>query len=234
VSTALSVVRRAREYVKAACAKCGVYKCRSPDSKSKYPLLCPHESCAEIREQTVKHWVEPANRAVFEASDHVLREGYAKWPRVKEVIEYSKKMAYKKLGIAFCVALRDEAKTLHNMLETNGFEVTSICCMAGGPARTEVGFDSPMGLPRTVCNPLMQAEVLNQSETELNIMLGLCVGHDVLFIKHSRAGVTPLVVKDRVLHHNPVAALSPTNLLKELPASKHASYIRKAVRFLIR
>ncbi len=70
-----------------------------------------------------------------------------------------------------------------------------------------MGFEKTIGLGKTVCNPLMQAEVLNENGTELNIMAGLCVGHDVLFIKHSKAGVTPLVVKDRVLNHNPAAAL---------------------------
>jgi uncharacterized metal-binding protein len=38
-------------------------------------------------------------------------------------------------------------------------------------------------------------------------MLGLCVGDDVLFIRHSKAPVTVLAVKDRVLAHNPLGAL---------------------------
>ncbi len=152
-------------------------------------------------------WGRPESRMIFEASDEVLAEGYGKWSRVKEVIEYSKRMRFHKLGLAFCVALRHEAKALQNILEANGFEVVSISCMAGAPSRDEVGFGKTIGLGKTVCNPLMQAEVLNENGTELNIMAGLCVGHDVLFIKHSKAGVTPLVVKDRAHHHNPVAAL---------------------------
>jgi uncharacterized metal-binding protein len=191
-----------------ACAKCGLYQCKSPDSASRFPSSCPHESYAEEREMTVEEgWSRPESRAVFEASDKVLAEGYEKWCRVKEVIEYSKRMRYRKLGLAFCVALRSEAKTLQNMLEASGFDVISISCMAGSPNRNEVGFDRISGLGKTVCNPLMQAEVLNENGTELNIMAGLCVGHDVLFITHSKAGVTPLVVKDRVLNHNPAAAL---------------------------
>ena len=191
-----------------ACAKCGLYKCRSPDSTSKFPCTCPHESYVEKRELTVKEgWTQSESRAVFEASDQVLAEGYGKWSRVKEVIEYSKKMGFRKLGLAFCVSLRTEAKVLQNILEANDFEVVSISCMAGAPSRDEVGFEKTIGLGKTVCNPLMQAEVLNANGTELNIMAGLCVGHDVLFLKHSRAGVTPLIVKDRVHYHNPVAGL---------------------------
>lgn len=38
-------------------------------------------------------------------------------------------------------------------------------------------------------------------------VVGLCVGHDSLFIKFSEAPVTVLIAKDRVLAHNPVGAL---------------------------
>ncbi|RLC63210.1 MAG: hypothetical protein DRI01_05620 [Chloroflexi bacterium] len=38
-------------------------------------------------------------------------------------------------------------------------------------------------------------------------MLGLCIGHDTLFIKYCRVPMTVLAVKDRVTGHNPLAAL---------------------------
>ena len=44
-------------------------------------------------------------------------------------------------------------------------------------------------------------------KTDLNVIIGLCVGHDSLFIKYSKALVTTLITKDRVLGHNPAAAL---------------------------
>ena len=40
-----------------------------------------------------------------------------------------------------------------------------------------------------------------------NIVIGLCVGHDTLFLRHSKVPTTVMIVKDRVLQHNPVAAL---------------------------
>jgi len=58
-----------------------------------------------------------------------------------------------------------------------------------------------------MCNPILQARLLAKQNTELNVVIGLCVGHDSLFIKYSQAPVTYLVVKDRVLAHNPVGAL---------------------------
>jgi uncharacterized metal-binding protein len=48
---------------------------------------------------------------------------------------------------------------------------------------------------------------LNRAGTDFNVIVGLCVGHDSLFIKNSDALVTTLVAKDRVLGHNPAAAL---------------------------
>jgi len=53
--------------------------------------------------------------------------------------------------------------------------------------------------------------VLNDADTDFNVVLGLCVGHDSLFFKYSKAPVTVLVAKDRVLGHNPVAALYTTS-----------------------
>ena len=62
-----------------------------------------------------------------------------------------------------------------------------------------------------MCNPIHQAKRLNAEHTDLNIVMGLCVGHDSLFYKYSDALVTTLVTKDRVLGHNPVAALYTAN-----------------------
>jgi uncharacterized metal-binding protein len=56
-----------------------------------------------------------------------------------------------------------------------------------------------------------QARILNAEGMEMNIIMGLCVGHDMLFSKHSAAPVTTLVVKDRVTGHNPAAVLYGQN-----------------------
>ena len=46
-------------------------------------------------------------------------------------------------------------------------------------------------------NPIYQAEKLNEHDTDFNVVIGLCVGHDSLFINHSKAPCTVLSVKDR-------------------------------------
>jgi uncharacterized metal-binding protein len=58
-----------------------------------------------------------------------------------------------------------------------------------------------------MCNPVLQAMILNDEKTQFNILLGLCVGHDSLFFKYAQAPCTVLAVKDRLLGHNPLAAV---------------------------
>ena len=71
-----------------------------------------------------------------------------------------------------------------------------------------------VGIPKTcentgvnMCNPILQAKMLNAEHTDLNIVMGLCVGHDSMFYKYSKQMVTTLVAKDRVLAHNPCGAI---------------------------
>ena len=133
-------------------------------------------------------------------------------PRVEEVAQFAKKMSYKKLGIAFCSGLRHEAETLTTILENRGFEVVSVCCKAGGVPKERIGITEEQkiagpGRWETMCSPIAQAEILNDEGTEFNIVVGLCVGHDSLFIKYSQAPVTVLIAKDRVFGHNPVMGL---------------------------
>ena len=53
----------------------------------------------------------------------------------------------------------------------------------------------------------MQAKILNQAKIDFNIMLGLCIGHDSLFLKYIEGFTTVFAVKDRVTGHNPMIAL---------------------------
>ena len=87
----------------------------------------------------------------------------------------------------------------------------SVCCKVGSVDKERLGVtDREKVRPGTfepACNPVAQARILNEVGTDLNVVVGLCVGHDILFSRHSKAPVTTLVVKDRVTGHNPVAVL---------------------------
>ncbi len=158
---------------------------------------------------------EPVLLRMARESALVEAEGYCRWTRVEETMEFARRIGVTKLGIAFCVGLKDEARVLSRVFAANGFEVESIACKTGAISKEEIGLEDSQkvrpGAFEAMCNPIAQARVLNAAGTGLNVVFGLCVGHDSLFIKHSEAPVTCLVAKDRVLAHNPVGALSCAN-----------------------
>ncbi len=132
-------------------------------------------------------------------------------PRIQETCEFAHKMGFKRLGIAFCTGLHREALALTKILESQGFEVVSVACKVGRTPKETIGVKDEekirIGGFESMCSPIAQALILNEQKTDFNILVGLCVGHDSLFLKYAEAYSTVLVVKDRVLGHNPVAAL---------------------------
>jgi uncharacterized metal-binding protein len=137
--------------------------------------------------------------------------GYCVEPRVEEIISFAKRIGAQRIGIASCIGLMREARLLAGILEANGLEPLSVCCKVGSIDKRKIGLrDDEQIRPGTyepLCNPVAQARLLDDAGAELNVVVGLCVGHDSLFFQHSRAPVTVLVAKDRVTGHNPAAAL---------------------------
>lgn len=117
--------------------------------------------------------------------------------RVNEIIEYCKEANIKKIGIANCTSFIHEANRLEDILIEQGFTVDKVHCKLG-----KIPFnDLVEGYKGLSCNPAGQATYLAEKNTELNIMMGLCLGHDMIFNSKSKAPVTPLIVKDRKLKH---------------------------------
>jgi uncharacterized metal-binding protein len=139
----------------------------------------------------------------------------ARWTRVEDTVAFAKLMGYNKIGMATCIGLLDETNCLAAILQAQGFKPVSVCCKSGSIDKLELGLKEEEKVrPDTfepACNPVAQARLLNRAGTDLNIIVGLCVGHDILFTKYSEAPVTTLVVKDRVAGHNPVSVLYGQN-----------------------
>ena len=191
------------------CDACTKHVCRTGDLTDA-PLNCPCRELEKI-EDIKKFYLEKENMMLAHESALVEAEGYCQQTRVEEIINFAKKCGYKKLGVAFCVGLAKEAKVFASILRHHGFEVESVICKSGSIPKNFIGISNDEQVrPCTyepMCNPIGQAKFLSAAKTELNILLGLCVGHDSLFIKHSDAPVTVFAVKDRVLGHNPLAAI---------------------------
>ena len=201
------------KYEEPGCAYCPptVRACRHGESEERGPGFCPTKVDQEGIDRSLEFYLDGFDREVAAASARVEAEGYCKWTRVEEICQFAKKMDFSRIGIATCISFVDQARVLSAILESHGFEVASAACKNGGIPKETLGLaDSEKIRPgghESMCNPIAQAELLNDAGCELNVVLGLCVGHDSLFFRHSAGLVTTLVVKDRVLAHNPIGAL---------------------------
>lgn len=196
--------------VKHSCIDCAVTLCDAHNPHKAFPAFCiSRKMTEEQRNASLKEYFnDPEDKKVVQVAATVESDGYKIWPRVQETIEFAKRMGFTKIGIATCVALIEESRMLAKMLRAHGFEVYGISCKAGEVPKTELGIHPKYHGPGHIaCNPILQAQLLAEEGTEFNIVMGLCVGHDSLFYKYSKALTTTLVVKDRVLMHNTVMPL---------------------------
>ena len=139
----------------------------------------------------------------------------ARWTRVEDTVALARLMGWQRIGIATCIGLLAETEQLAAILTAQGLAPLSVCCKAGSTDKAALGIAEEdkvrPGTFEPVCNPIAQAELCNRAGTDMNIIVGLCVGYDMLFAKHSKAPVTTLVAKDRVTGHNPAAVLYGQN-----------------------
>jgi uncharacterized metal-binding protein len=180
--------------------------CRT-ESKN-LPDNCPGLVDTELLTTSYGLYTEE-DREIAKIAAQVEAEGYGGWPRVREIMEFAHRLNYSTIGLAFCVGLRAEARMFAEILESNGFTVHSAICKTGSVNKKDIGVTNQVNPDKfePMCNPIAQAALLDDAGCQLSVILGLCVGHDTLFLKHAKAPVTVLAVKDRVLAHNPLGVL---------------------------
>ena len=223
------------EHRTTACTQCGaVWQARGatncwsadPASAPPRPVGCPGDLYQElISDSFAQYRGESEDARIAAVAARVEGLCYqsmpgsdaisARWTRVEDTIAFAKLMEYRRIGIVTCIGLLDESRRLSDILTAQGFEPFSVCCKAGSIDKNELGLREEEkvrpGTFEPACNPIAQAEICNRLETDMNIIVGLCIGHDMLVNRYSKAPVTTLVVKDRVTGHNPVAVLYGQN-----------------------
>ena len=189
------------------CVDCGTQNCKIKTAT--YPEFCLTTHLDESdRQWALERYDQGRNREIMRVSAEVEYEGYGHWTRVQEIMEFARRIGARKIGIANCIGLIHEARIFARILHANGFEVYSVICKVAGQAKSSMGIPAECEkIGAAMCNPILQARLLNQARTDLNVVIGLCVGHDSLFDKYAEAYTTPLVTKDRVTGHNPAAVL---------------------------
>ena len=156
------------------------------------------------------------NRKMLEVSSRIEGEHYMEWTRLEEIIGFAEQMGYKTIGLAHCVGLTNEAKLLRDILQSK-FTVHTICCKFSGIDKKDYKLSQIRDERyEAICNPIGQALILNDLKTDLNLIVGLCIGHDILFSKYSKAPVTTCLVKDRVTGRHPAVALYSNDYKKKL------------------
>jgi len=200
------------EYSGPICAICGVRACSAEPGTKQPPAFCPMPVEAELLEEVERAYLEEEDvRRLALASARTEAAGYCRATRIEEIMDFARRIGAHKLGIAHCVGLMHEARLAREILMAGGFEVYTVCCKVGSIAKEKIDLKDEEkirpGQYEALCSPVGQAALLAKAGTQLNVVVGLCVGHDSLFFMHSQAPATVLIAKDRVLGHNPVACL---------------------------
>ncbi|XHR26886.1 MAG: DUF1847 domain-containing protein [Chthoniobacteraceae bacterium] len=197
------------------CSDCGTLNCYRQEKQ--FPPFCQTLTASPqlLKKTVARYRGRGLDARMARAAAEVEGTYYGKLTRVEEIIAFANRLGAKKIGIATCIGLSAETKVFVKILETHGLQAHTVLCKVGSVDKTEIGIPDNLkvkpGCQESACNPILQAELLNAQKTDLNVVVGLCVGHDSLFIKHSNAPVTTLITKDRVLGHNPAAALYTSN-----------------------
>ncbi|MGI6117458.1 MAG: DUF1847 domain-containing protein [Bilifractor sp.] len=195
------------------CTDCGVRSCIDcdVDHEKGLPKTCVTKRFEEMEKDVKKICQEEENLKIFRGFLGIKGEGVhgGTKTRVEMLIDLLKNIGAKRIGVATCYALLNEARVFSKILRANGFECFGINCKVGTLDKACFGI-APKDDPypgESSCNPILQAKILNDYHTDYNVVIGLCVGHDALFSKYSEAPVSTLVVKDFALAHNSVAPL---------------------------
>ncbi|MBN1318582.1 MAG: DUF1847 domain-containing protein [Anaerolineales bacterium] len=204
------------EYRGPICAYCNQFACDCPPGEKKIPSYCPMEAEKNLLDEIEQVYLKDESvRKIASESARTEASGYMRRTRIEDIMDFAWRIDAKKIGIAHCIGLVHEARIAMDIFKTNGFEVNAICCKVGAVSKETLGLSEEEKLSpgnyEAMCNPIAQAALLDSAGCQLNVVVGLCVGHDSLFFKHSKAPVTVLIAKDRVLGHNPAAALYNAN-----------------------
>ena len=190
------------------CSDCGSTACCAGE-EGPFPGDCPTRDLDT--DDLLRAYGDDADGELARQAARVEAGGYCRLTRIEEIMDFARRCGYSRLGLAHCIGLQGEAAVVKRIFEANGLRTEAVACKAGALPKEVLGLGDAdkvsAGEFESMCNPIGQARLLADAGTELNVLLGLCVGHDSLFFKHSVAPVTVLAAKDRVLGHNPLAAI---------------------------
>lgn len=166
------------------CTHCDTYVCRLGRTEGGGPD-CPMDGHFPTFDWLYED-AEDRRRALVAA--RIEAEGYGRWNRVEETLTFIRRMGWLRVGVAHGRDTGREAHRFADLLARDGVEAV-------------LPFE---GEPEDVT---AQAGRFQTVGTDLNVVVGLPMAEEALFLKASHAPVTVLVARDVRLRHNPAAAL---------------------------
>jgi uncharacterized metal-binding protein len=171
------------------------------------PDYCQANEYLEEITKAQKEYAKPEVVETYRAACIAGAKNDGMRPRIEEALDFAKALGLSRIGFAACVAFGNELDVLVKLFTGEGFQVFCASCQIGRVSAEARDLPELSDYVNATCNPIAQAGILNRERTELNFIVGLCMGHDILFTRYSRAPVSTLIVKDRVTGNNPAAAL---------------------------
>ena len=180
------------------CTTCDDKVCR------KQQTSCERESF--VKTEIIDQYQEVSVSEIVKAAAELVDSGRAgTLSRIEEIIEFSKRMNYQKIGLAYCYGMEKYAKAIETLLVDEWFDVSAVSCSVGGLKQSDVNAASC--IHKVSCNPLGQAEQLNAEKADLTLVVGICMGHDIILNRNLDMDFTTLVVKDRKYNHAPLLGI---------------------------
>ena len=157
--------------------------------------------------EVIDEYQDVSNSEIIRAAAELVDSGRAgTLSRMEEIIEYAKLMKYQKIGLAYCYGMEPYAKAIETLMTNEWFDVAAVSCSVGGLKQSEVNATSC--IHKVSCNPLGQAEQLNAEKVDLTLVIGICMGHDILLNRKLNMDFTTLAVKDRKNNHAPLLGIT--------------------------
>ena len=181
------------------CTTCNDKVCRKSQASCEREIFKKTEVIGQYQDQHTSQIVKAAAELVDAGRAGTLS-------RMEEIVEFAQTMGYKKLGLAYCYGMEQYANAVETLLVAGGFGVSAVSCSIGGLKQSEVNAASC--IHKVSCNPLGQAEQLNAEKVDLTLVVGICLGHDILLNRNLIMDFTTLVVKDRKNNHAPLLGIT--------------------------
>ena len=179
------------------CVSCSAKTCRKTES-------CGAEKF-DVSELHADYELE-SNQKILQSASQLVDNGRAgSLSRLDEIIEFIQTMNYKKPGLAYCYGMEQDAKLVKQIFKSRGLGLKTVSCTVGGVAQDDI--NKAGCIHKVSCNPLGQSRQLNAEAADFVIVMGICLGHDILLQRGLKADFTTFVVKDRVYNHAPLMAV---------------------------